>query len=213
MTQGNEQSFIPSLEPWLARHAPGSAGPLQIKKFPGGQSNPTYLLTTPQRSYVMRAKPGPAANLLPSAHAVDREHRVMSALAETDVPVPRTHVLCEDESVIGRAFFVMEHVDGRILWKPSLPEMTPAGRGEIFDEMNRVIAALHAVDPSKVGLADYGKPANFLERQIGRWIKQYQLAATETIEEMDALIAWLPAHRPASRCRPCWSMATSSSTT
>lgn len=196
MNPSTESAFAAALEPWLATRIPGFAGPLDVRKFAGGQSNPTYLLTTPGRKYVMRAKPGPAAKLLPSAHAVDREFRVMTALAGTGVPVPRTHVLCEDESVIGRAFFVMEHVDGRVLWKPSLPDQDPAGRAAIFDEMNRVIAALHAVKPADVGLGDYGKPGDFLERQIGRWIKQYRLAATETIDEMDRLIEWLPAHKP-----------------
>ena len=167
--------------------------------FKGGQSNPTYKLVTPARSYVMRAKPGPVAKLLPSAHAVEREFAVMSGLAGTDVPVPRMHCLCEDESVIGRAFYVMEFMAGRVLWDQSLPGMTHAERGEIYDEMNRVIAALHTVDFAARGLADYGKPGNYFERQIGRWSKQYMASDhASRIPEMDRLIEWLPAHIPAS---------------
>jgi aminoglycoside phosphotransferase (APT) family kinase protein len=146
----------------------------------------------------MRSKPGPVARLLPSAHAVEREYRVMRALAGTGVPVARMLALCEDESVIGRAFYVMEHVEGRVLWDQALPGFDAAGRGAVYDEMNRVIAALHRVDPALVGLSDYGKPGNYFERQIGRWSRQYQASVTEPIEAMDRLIAWLPAHIPAS---------------
>ena len=187
-----------ALQAYLERELPGFAGPLTVEQFKGGQSNPTYKLVTPARAYVMRTKPGPAAKLLPSAHAVDREFRVMKALAGSGVPVARMHVLCDDEAVIGRAFYVMEFVDGRVLWDQSLPGMTPAERGAIYDEMNRVIAALHSVDVAAVGLADYGKPGNYFERQIGRWSKQYLASITEPIEEMDRLIEWLPAHIPAS---------------
>jgi len=188
---------IAALERHLAQHLPGFEGPLSVEQFKGGQSNPTYKLITPGAAYVMRSKPGPAAKLLPSAHAIEREFRVMGALAGTDVPVPRMHLLCEDESVIGRAFYVMEFVQGRVLWDQSLPGMSNAQRAEIYDEMNRVIAALHSVDVQKVGLADYGKPGNYFERQIGRWTKQYQASITEPIEAMDRLIEWLPAHIPA----------------
>ncbi len=181
---------------WLREHLSDFAGPLQVEMFKGGQSNPTYKLLTPQRSYVMRAKPGPVAKLLPSAHAIEREYRVMKALEGTPVPVARMLALCEDEAVIGRAFYVMEFVDGRVLWDQSLPDMTPAQRGEIYDEMNRVIAALHCVDPAAVGLADYGRPGNYFERQIARWSKQYQASITQPIEAMDRLIDWLPAHIP-----------------
>jgi len=146
----------------------------------------------------MRAKPGPVAKLLPSAHAIEREFAVMRGLAGTDVPVARMHALCEDESVIGRAFYIMEYVEGRVLWDQTLPGMTPAERGAIYDEMNRVIAALHKVDYAARGLADYGKPGNYFERQIGRWSKQYQASVTQPITEMDRLIDWLPAHIPAS---------------
>jgi aminoglycoside phosphotransferase (APT) family kinase protein len=145
----------------------------------------------------MRTKPGPAARLLPSAHAVDREFRVMQGLGTQGFPVAQMHLLCEDEAVIGRAFYVMEFMDGRVLWDQSLPGMTPPERGAIYDEMNRVMAALHRVDVAAAGLADYGRPGNYFERQIGRWGKQYQASITESIPEMDQLIEWLPAHLPA----------------
>jgi aminoglycoside phosphotransferase (APT) family kinase protein len=189
---------VAALERHLAAHLSGFTGPLTVEQFKGGQSNPTYKLLTPGASYVMRSKPGPASRLLPSAHAVEREFRVMSALALTGVPVPRMHLLCEDEGVIGRAFYVMECVQGRVLWDQSLPGLTPEQRGALYDEMNRVIAALHSVDVRAVGLADYGKPGNYFERQIGRWSKQYLASATEPIETMDRLIEWLPKHLPDS---------------
>ncbi len=182
---------------WLQQHVEGFAGPVTVEQFAGGQSNPTFKLVTPSRSYVMRAKPGPAAKLLPSAHAVEREYRVMHALADTDVPVARMLALCEDESVIGRAFYVMEFVQGRVLWDQSLPGMTTGERSAIYDEMNRVIAALHSVDPAAVGLADYGKPGNYFARQIGRWSRQYVASETEPIDVMNRLIEWLPQHMPA----------------
>ena len=182
----------------LAQALPGFAGPLEVHKFKGGQSNPTYELRTPGGRYVMRTKPGPVAQLLPSAHAIEREFRVMQALRQTDVPVPQMLHLCEDESVIGRAFYLMEFMPGRVLWEQSLPGMSPAERGAIYDEMNRVIAALHAVDFAALGLGDYGKPGNYFERQIGRWSKQYLASVTQPIDEMDALIAWLPQHIPAA---------------
>jgi aminoglycoside phosphotransferase (APT) family kinase protein len=189
---------VAALERYLSGRLPDFAGPLSVEQFKGGQSNPTYKLNTPGASYVMRSKPGPVAKLLPSAHAIEREFRVMSALKDTPVPVPAMHLLCEDEAVIGRAFYVMEFVQGRVLWDQSLPGMTNGQRGAIYDEMNRVIAALHSVDVKAVGLADYGKPGNYFERQIGRWSKQYQASITEPIEAMDRLIEWLPAHIPAS---------------
>ena len=187
-----------ALGTWLKKNLDGFAGPLSVEMFKGGQSNPTYKLITPQRSYVMRAKPGPVAKLLPSAHAVEREFAVMRGLQGTGVPVPTMYCLCEDESVIGRAFYIMEFMQGRVLWDQSLPGMTTAGRGEIYDEMNRVIAALHTVDYQRQGLAAYGKPGSYFERQIGRWSKQYVASATQQIDEMDRLIAWLPANMPAS---------------
>ncbi|NCT95774.1 MAG: phosphotransferase [Comamonadaceae bacterium] len=186
-----------ALERWLAPRLQGFVGPLTVEMFKGGQSNPTYKLITPARAYVMRAKPGPVAKLLPSAHAIEREFRVMSALAGTGVPVARMHALCEDESVIGRAFYVMECVDGRVLWDQSLPGLGNAERGAIYDEMNRVLAALHSVRPTAIGLADYGKPGNYFERQIGRWSKQYQASITQAIPEMERLIDWLPKNIPA----------------
>jgi aminoglycoside phosphotransferase (APT) family kinase protein len=150
---------IAALERYLADRLQGFRGPLSVEQFKGGQSNPTFKLITPERAYVMRSKPGPAAKLLPSAHAIDREFRVMSALHETDVPVPRMHLLCEDESVIGRAFYVMEFMPGRVLWDQSLPAFDRAGRGRIYDEMNRVIAALHAVDVKEWASRRTGSPA------------------------------------------------------
>jgi aminoglycoside phosphotransferase (APT) family kinase protein len=190
-----------ALEPvaaWLDANVEGFAGPLAIEQFKGGQSNPTYKLITPGATYVMRAKPGPAARLLPSAHAIEREFRVMRALQDTAVPVPRMWALCEDESVIGRAFYVMDFVDGRVLWDQSLPGATREARAAIYDEMNRVIAALHNVDVAAVGLTDYGKPGSYFERQIARWSRQYQASITQPIEAMQHLIEWLPAHLPAS---------------
>ena len=195
---GQHAFDVAALERYLAAHLPGFAGPLIVEQFKGGQSNPTYQLTASGRSYVMRSKPGPASKLLPSAHAIEREFRVMHALADTAVPVPRMHLLCEDESVIGRAFYVMEYVPGRVFWDQSIPSLDRAGRAAIYDEMNRVIAALHSIVPASVGLAGYGKPGNYFERQIGRWTKQYQASITEPIDAMDRLIEWLPAHIPPS---------------
>lgn len=193
-----------ALTAWLEKNLPGFQGPLTVEMFKGGQSNPTYKLVTPGRAYVMRSKPGPVAKLLPSAHAVEREFAVMSGLAGTDVPVPHMHVLCEDESVIGRAFYIMECMQGRVLWDQALPGMTPAQRGEIYDELNRVIAALHTVKFAERGLAGYGKPGNYFDRQIGRWSKQYKASAdgagplSQPIPEMEKLVEWLPAHIPAA---------------
>jgi aminoglycoside phosphotransferase (APT) family kinase protein len=193
------QAFdIAALAAYLDQHLPGFKGPLTAEIFKGGQSNPTYKLITPTASYVMRAKPGPVAKLLPSAHAVEREFKVMQGLQGTDVPVPKMYCLCEDESVIGRAFYVMEFVEGRVLWDQSLPGMTNTQRGDIYNEMNRVVAALHKVKFAERGLADYGKPGNYFERQIGRWSKQYAASITQPIAEMDSLIEWLPANIPAS---------------
>ena len=189
---------VDALTAWLDAHLDGFKGPLTLEMFKGGQSNPTYKLVTPTQSYVMRAKPGPVAKLLPSAHAIEREYKVMSGLAGTDVPVPRMFCLCEDESVIGRAFYVMEFMSGRVLWDQSLPGMDNAERSAIYDELNRVIAALHTVDVRKQGLEDYGRPGNYFERQIGRWSKQYVASETQPIPEMDRLMEWLPAHMPAS---------------
>jgi aminoglycoside phosphotransferase (APT) family kinase protein len=192
----NQKFDVAALEAWLAANVSGFKGPLSIEQFKGGQSNPTFKLITPSRTYVMRAKPGPAAKLLPSAHAIEREFAVMKALAATGVPVAEMFAICVDENIIGRAFFIMEFVEGRVLWDPSLPELDNEGRKQIFAEMNRVIAALHSVDYAAIGLADYGKPGNFFERQIGRWTKQYRASETEKVAAMDNLIDWLPAHIP-----------------
>jgi aminoglycoside phosphotransferase (APT) family kinase protein len=189
---------IATLEAWLTQHLAGFKGPLTVEMFKGGQSNPTYKLITPSQSYVMRAKPGPVAKLLPSAHAIEREFKVMGGLFGTDVPVAQMHVLCEDESIIGRAFYVMEFVQGRVLWEQTLPGMTNTQRADIYDAMNRVIAALHTVPFAQRGLADYGRPGNYFERQIGRWSKQYVASVTQPIDEMDKLMAWLPNNMPAS---------------
>ncbi|MCY7315639.1 MAG: phosphotransferase [Rubrivivax sp.] len=187
-----------ALQAYLQQHLPGFAGPLSVEQFKGGQSNPTYKLLTPQSAYVMRSKPGPAAKLLPSAHAVEREYLVMQALAGSAVPVAQMLLLCSDESVIGRAFYIMEFMDGRVLWDQALPGSAGSERAAIYDEMNRVIAALHSVDVAAVGLADYGRPGNYFERQTARWSKQYLASVTDPIDEMDRLIAWLPEHLPAS---------------
>ncbi|MDR7304962.1 phosphotransferase family protein [Rhodoferax saidenbachensis] len=187
---------LAALDAWLQSHLPGYAGPLAVEMFKGGQSNPTYKLNTPGKSYVMRAKPGPVAKLLPSAHAVEREFAVMQGLHGTGVPVPQMHCLCEDESIIGRAFYVMEFMQGRVLWDQSLPGMNQQERGAIYNEMNRVISALHTVKFSERGLAGYGKPGNYFERQIGRWSKQYVASITQPIPEMDHLMEWLPKNIP-----------------
>ena len=188
---------LSALASWLQAQVPGFEGPLQIEMFKGGQSNPTYKLITPNAAYVMRAKPGPVAKLLPSAHAIEREFRVMSALQGSEVPVAKMLALCEDESVMGRAFYIMECVNGRVMWDQSLPNLNNTQRGDVYDEMNRVLAALHKVKPSAVGLDGYGKPGNYFERQIGRWSKQYVASITQPIVEMDRLMAWLPQNIPA----------------
>ena len=185
-----------ALARWLTSNLPGFEGPLTVEMFKGGQSNPTYKLMTPSASYVMRAKPGPVAKLLPSAHAVEREFAVMNGLQGTNVPVPHMYCLCEDETIIGRAFYVMEFMQGRVLWDQSLPGMSREKRAAIYDEMNRVIAALHCVKFSDRGLSAYGKPGNYFERQIGRWSKQYVASITEPIPEMDRLMEWLPLNIP-----------------
>jgi aminoglycoside phosphotransferase (APT) family kinase protein len=186
-----------ALSHWLFDHLPGFAGPLSLEMFKGGQSNPTYKLITPAKVYVMRAKPGPVAKLLPSAHAIEREYAVMKGLRGTGVPVPEMLCLCEDESIIGRAFYVMEYMQGRVLWDQSLPGMSREERGAIYNEMNRVIATLHTVNVAAQGLEGYGKPGNYFERQIGRWSKQYVASETQPIEEMNHLMEWLPANVPA----------------
>lgn len=185
-----------ALSEYLRDRIPGFMGPVSVIRFEGGQSNPTYRLSTPGQQYALRLKPAPAARLLPSAHAVEREFRVQSALAGSAVPVARMYCLCEDESVIGRAFYVMELIDGRIFWDKSLPGLRAAERTAIYDELNRIIAELHRVDCAALGLADYGVAGNYLVRQIARWTRQYRASEIAAVAAMDALIEWLPAHIP-----------------
>jgi aminoglycoside phosphotransferase (APT) family kinase protein len=194
--QERQRFDVGALDAYLRERVAGYHGPLEVEQFKGGQSNPTFLLKTPGARYVMRAKPAPAAKLLPSAHAVDREYRVITALGGAGVPVPRTFALCEDEGVIGRAFYVMDYAEGRVLWDQALPGMGRDERRAIYDEMNRVIAQLHAVDYKAIGLETFGKPGNYFARQLDRWSKQYRASATEKIEAMDRLIAWLPGAIP-----------------
>jgi aminoglycoside phosphotransferase (APT) family kinase protein len=186
---------LEAVERYLAAHVPGFRGPLTAEKFSIGQSNPTFRLDSPSGTLVLRRKP--PGVLLKSAHAVDREFRVQGALAETDVPVARMHVLCEDESVIGSMFYVMDFQPGRHFMEPTLAELSPDQRGAVFDEMNRVLAALHSVDFTAVGLGDFGRPGSYFARQIGRWTKQYRASETGTLGDMDALIDWLDANLPA----------------
>ncbi|MFZ5638139.1 MAG: phosphotransferase family protein [Pseudomonadota bacterium] len=184
-----------TLAAYLERHVDGFRGPLTATKFKGGQSNPTYRIDAASGRYVLRRKPpGP---LLPSAHAVDREFRVLQALHGGPAPVAQPLHLCVDDTVIGSMFYLMEYVDGRIFWDPSLPEAMPADRGAIYAAIVDTLAALHAVDPATVGLADYGKPGNYFARQLARWSEQYRASETRAIPAMDALIAALPARCPA----------------
>ena len=182
------------IEAYLAKVVPGFRGPLSFEKTPTGQSNPTFILTAGSGRYVLRRKP--PGELLKSAHAVDREFRVQKALAESDVPTARMIHLCEDESLIGSIFYVMECIDGEVHFDPRLPDKTPEWRAAMFDDMNRVLAALHDVDVDAVGLSDFGRPGNYFERQIGRWTKQFRAAQTRDLPEMDALIGWLDENMP-----------------
>ncbi len=179
-----------ALHAWLAANVEDYTGPLTLNQFKGGQSNPTYQLVTPTRKYVLRKKP--SGKLLPSAHAVDREFRVISALHPTGFPVARPYALCTDESVIGAMFYVMENVEGRVLWNGALPELEKADRRRLYENKIATLAQLHNTDHEKIGLSDYGKPGNYFARQIDRWSKQYKLSETETIDEMNRLIEWLP---------------------
>jgi aminoglycoside phosphotransferase (APT) family kinase protein len=183
------------LEPWLAGNVPGFAGPVSIEPFAGGQSNPTFLLTARSGQYVLRRKP--MGQLLPGAHAVDREFRVQRALPNSGVPVARMHALCADDAVIGSAFYVMDFVDGRVPFDPRLPDLQADERRAVYASINETIARLHRLDPAAVGLADFGRPGNYLARQISRWTKQYRASETDPIDAMDALIDWLPRHIPA----------------
>ena len=184
-----------ALQPYLEAHVDGFRGPLQVEKFAGGQSNPTFRITAESGNYVLRRQP--PGDLLKSAHAVDREYRVMAALRDTEVPVPRVSHLCEDRDVIGSMFYVMEYCDGRIFWDAAIPEVDRTERSAIYAEMVRVLAALHRVDVDAVGLADYGKPGNYFERQYGRWSSQYRASELQRIEPMEQLIDWLDGNIPA----------------
>ncbi|WP_085937551.1 phosphotransferase [Enhydrobacter aerosaccus] len=184
-----------ALERFMAANVTGFVSPLEVEQFKGGQSNPTYRLTDGQgRQYVLRRKP--PGKLLPSAHAVDREFRVISALNKTNVPTPRAYALCEDESVIGTAFYIMEYCDGRVLWDPLLPEVPKEARLDIYKAKFETLARLHAVDYVALGLGDFGRPGSYVARQISRWGKQYKASETEQIESMERLLEWLPAHLP-----------------
>ena len=184
------------LEDFLKKRLEGFRGPLQVEQFKGGQSNPTYRITAGGKRYALRRKP--PGKLLPSAHAVDREFKVIKALHSVGFPVARPYVLCEDDAVIGTAFYLMDCIEGRILWDQSLPGMSRAERRAIWEELNRVIALLHSIDYEAVGLGDFGKAGSYIERQVGRWSKQYIASETEKIEAMDNLIAWLPRNIPAA---------------
>jgi aminoglycoside phosphotransferase (APT) family kinase protein len=187
---------VGALHDYLRQHVDGFSGELAIEQFKGGQSNPTFKLSAGGQHYVLRTKPGLSAQLLPSAHAIDREYRVMDALSKAGFPAARQYALCLDESVIGRAFYVMEFIDGRVLWDQSMPAMSHAERGLYYDEMNRVIAQLHTIDYAAIGLADFGKPGNYFGRQIDRWTRQYKASETEKIDAMDQLMEWLPQNIP-----------------
>ena len=184
------------LQAYLTQQVKGFAGPLTVKQFKGGQSNPTYLLETPARRYVLRRKP--PGKLLPSAHAVDREFRVISALAAQGFPVAEPVLYCADESVAGTPFYVMGFVDGRVFWEPQMPGSSPAERRAVYDAMNATIARLHAFDPAKIGLGDFGRGENYVARQVERWSQQYRASETEKIDAMERLIGWLPQHIPPS---------------
>ena len=180
---------------YLEQHLPGFKGPMEVTKFQTGQSNPTFMLKTPDHAYVLRRKP--PGVLLKSAHAVDREFHVQKALEGSDVPVAKMHLLCEDDDVIGSMFYIMDHVPGRNFNEPAMPDVSPADRGAIIDEMGRVLAALHQVDISAAGLSDYGPVGNYFERQVGRWSKQYRASETQKIPEMEELMVGLVETRPA----------------
>jgi aminoglycoside phosphotransferase (APT) family kinase protein len=179
---------------YLEAALPGFRGPLAAEKTATGQSNPTFLLSADSGRYVLRKKP--PGQLLKSAHAVEREYRVMKGLEGSDVPVPRMLLLCEDESVLGTAFFLMQFVDGTVFWNPALPELSRGQRAVVYDEQNRALTALHRIDPASIGLADFGKAGSYFARQRDRWTKQYRASETERLEDMETLIAWLSANEP-----------------
>lgn len=183
-----------SLERYMNSNVEGFRRPCSIQQFEGGQSNPTFLIESPDKRFVLRKQP--PGNLLPSAHQVDREHRVMKSLFSSDVPVPQMYALCEDTEVIGTKFYVMEMVEGRLYTTTALPDLTKDERKSVYLDMARILASLHAVDPSSVGLADFGRPGNYFARQVARWSRQYVASQTETIDAMDALMQWLPDNLP-----------------
>jgi aminoglycoside phosphotransferase (APT) family kinase protein len=199
--RAGQEFEVAALEAWLGDHVADYAGPLTVEQFRGGQSNPTYKLATPGRAYVMRRKP--AGRLLPGAHAIEREYRVITALGKQGFPVAKSYGLCEDEGVIGTPFYVMEMVEGRIFWNTAFPELPAADRPACFDAMNATIAALHRIDPEAAGLGDYGKPGNYFARQIARWSKQYEGdVEAGRVAAMDRLAEWLPANIPADETQP-----------
>jgi aminoglycoside phosphotransferase (APT) family kinase protein len=185
---------VAPLEAHLANNVAGFAGPLTVRQFKGGQSNPTYLLETPRRRYVLRRKP--PGKLLPSAHAVDREFRAISALHPQGFPVAEPVLYCEDAGLIGTAFYVMGFVDGRVFWEPDMPGATPVERTAVYDAMNATLARLHSFEPAAIGLGAFGRGENYVARQVDRWSKQYRASETEQVEEMERLMAWLPANLP-----------------
>jgi aminoglycoside phosphotransferase (APT) family kinase protein len=183
-----------ALSGWLQGHIDGYTGPLELRQFKGGQSNPTSQLVTPTTRYVLRKKP--PGVLLPSAHAVDREYRILAALHPTGFPVPRPYALCSDPAVIGTAFYVMEMVEGRVIWDDLMPGATPAERRSVYASAISTLARLHTIDPTAVGLGDFGKPGNYFARQVDRWSRQYRRSETESIRDMEQLIEWLPTSLP-----------------
>jgi aminoglycoside phosphotransferase (APT) family kinase protein len=192
--EGADQLDIPKLSDWMTTHVEGFIGPLRLSKFKGGQSNPTYKIEAASGAYVLRRKP--FGNLLPSAHAVDREYRVQAGLHKTGFPVARQYGLCTDDSIIGSWFYVMDMVDGRTIWDGAMPGSNPAERRSIYFEMIDVLAQLHNTEVKAAGLSDYGKPGNYFGRQVDRWTQQYRLSQTEVMPEIERLIAWLPATLP-----------------
>ncbi|WP_340108043.1 phosphotransferase [Pikeienuella sp. HZG-20] len=193
------QIDLDAVERYLAARLPGFRGPLSAEKTATGQSNPTFILTAGSGDYVLRRKP--PGQLLKSAHAVDREYRVITALEGTNVPVPKAHLLCEDESVTGSVFYVMDRVPGRIIFDPAVPGVSTEHRRAMYEDMNRVLAALHTVDYEAVGLGDFGRPGSYFARQLSRWTKQYRASETETIPDLEALIEWLEARVPQDDAR------------
>jgi aminoglycoside phosphotransferase (APT) family kinase protein len=195
MSQAGFPDDTSALDVWASAHVKGYAGPSGARKFPSGQSNPTYLITTPGARYVLRRKP--PGKLLKSAHMVEREYRVLQALTACGFPAPRALALCEDEAVVGSVFYLMAYVEGRIFWDPAMPGATREERAGVYDAMNETLAKLHAIDVAGAGLADYGKPGNYFARQLQRWSEQYRASETGEIADMNRLIEWLGAHAPA----------------